>query len=644
MNIEEKKRKLENLPYQAIFDEAIKRGIAKEDINKKSKVDIIMQMLLNKLLDDAAVAQLINDYIYGDRVTFTLWTFKAKLKDEDYTALIDLEGNEEKDLLEGFHNLKIISVKEISNRIELTYVYAKEYKYIDENGNNDSVWEQHRGCVWIGRDVTYLASISKHERMTLFMNGYIGKIISNKISQIKPPKAALDNCIDIEAISRCVWQSSNGEKTVISRIGGFTEEQSQEVQRIKTGRINTSGSYIANIAEDIKATIRYNVKKGTIGIYRHIPASILFAWSEEAIKIIFEEIEALKARPVEEIYREMGLVLEWNGQSPETQRELNWYLSQVLQTLEQGEIEVQVTDAMSILQKRDWFISMPRLYCEECDSYEIPYCPGCHNKLSFTGNNLLPCECGAPLKYVCSEGHANCKIEYLYVPTTKFKQMIDKKIKAIFKDDDLTYNMCIWGDVLHINMQQDDNIGDEIFFDQINCFENDITEIPEHIKKYAIRLGEKCDISCTHKNVDMYSNDWTHVCLPKIFYNILPGFTMQPHKGNEYGDISANVMVERKSYEMIGIIKKCNTTKLEKPLLMTDRLGEEIIRQFVEQGMMKASTELIAIIIPRRIDNGFKGALRYLAKLSHKKVVFMELEQVCKVIMLNTNICVPETD
>lgn len=637
MTLEEKCKKLEALPYQAIYDEALKRGVSKNDIGKKDKTEIIMQMLLNQLLSDEDIEQLVNDYVYGDRVTFTLWTFKKKLENDDYTTILGLEGVEEENLLEGFHNLKIISVKDISNRIELLYVYGKEYKYVDENGKNDSVWEQHRGCIWIGKDITYLASISKHERMAFFINKYIAEKISNKISQIKPPKSAVDKCIDVAAISRVVLQSSNGEKTVISRTEGFTEEQTQEVRRIQDGRVNTSGSYIANIAEDIKATIRYNVKKGSIGIFRHIPSSILFSWSEEAIRIIFEEIEELRAKPAEEIYREMGMTLEWPGHSTEVQRELNWYLSQVIQTLSRDDVEIQIPEEMSILQNEDWFVRMPRIYCVECDSYELPYCSQCHDKLSFKRGSLVPCKCGTHLKIMCSEGHTNCKMEYLYIPTPRFKQMVDKKVLAVYKDIDLKYDTCIWGDMLHINAQPEDAQADEIFFEEIECFKNDITEIPEHIKEYAIQLGEKCKISCTHNNIDKYSNDWSYTCLPKIFYTIIPGFKMQPHKGSEYGDVSGNVKVGHKTYELIGLIKKCNIKNPEKPLLMSDSLGEEIIRQFVEQGMMKASPQLIAIIIPRRIDNGFKGTLRYLARLSQKKVVFLELEQICKVIMLNNN-------
>lgn len=148
-----------------------------------------------------------------------------------------------------------------------------------------------------------------------------------------------------------------------------------------------------------------------------------------------------------------------------------------------------------------------------------------------------------------------------------------------------------------------------------------------------------------------FTNEEGHdsmVCLPKLFYSILPGYRPQPHKGGEYGDISGEVSVGATHYEMKGIIKKNTknsgrTTKtgeqlVEEYLLSTTKEGEEIIRQFVEQGMVDSRCQLIAVIAPQYFDHDFKGTLRYLARLSNKKVVFIELDEVCKIIETNDKI------
>ena len=136
----------------------------------KGKSVIISKILSYGGLSDEEIEQYVNDYIYGDRVTFTLWTFGSKLEASDYEIIKKLENKEEYIDLSGYRKLKILSVKEYLDRIEILYVYSREYMYIDENGKNANIWEQHRGCLWIGRTETYLACISKHEKMTTLRN------------------------------------------------------------------------------------------------------------------------------------------------------------------------------------------------------------------------------------------------------------------------------------------------------------------------------------------------------------------------------------------------------------------------------------------------------------------------------------------
>ena len=89
-----------------------------------------------------------------------------------------------------------------------------------------------------------------------------------------------------------------------------------------------------------------------------------------------------------------------------------------------------------------------------------------------------------------------------------------------------------------------------------------------------------------------------------------------------------------------AILLKLRTTEelAEKPLLATAREGEEIIRQFVEQGMTDARVDAIAVIAPQYFDHGLKGTLKMLARLAGKKVLFIELDEICKLIAMNENV------
>lgn len=85
--------------------------------------------------------------------------------------------------------------------------------------------------------------------MTAYIVNVIAEKIGNTITQVKPPKCAIDKCTNFKAISRIVLQGKDGEKTVVSRAGGITTEQEEEIQRIREQRIDTSGSFISEITE-----------------------------------------------------------------------------------------------------------------------------------------------------------------------------------------------------------------------------------------------------------------------------------------------------------------------------------------------------------------------------------------------------------
>lgn len=183
MNEQEKRKNLEMLPWQALFDLAISKEVDEAEIKGKDKSVIIFKLIHEAMLSDSEIESLVNDYIYGDRVSFTLWNFENNLTQEQYHRIYQLEGVTEAFLpSNGFRGLTFLSVKNCGDRIEALYVYSKEYQYISEEGKSDSVWEQHRGCLWIGVDVAYLACISKHDKMTGCVVNYIVRKVGTSLT------------------------------------------------------------------------------------------------------------------------------------------------------------------------------------------------------------------------------------------------------------------------------------------------------------------------------------------------------------------------------------------------------------------------------------------------------------------------------
>lgn len=648
MTVVEKKKKLQALPWQALFDLALSLEIDESKIKHESKEEII-NIIFNDLdINDSDIDELINDYVYGDRVTFTLWLFERDLTQEDIEVINNLEGNEEAYFNdENYRNLKIVSVEKIDDRLELLYTYSKEYNYTNEDGKNDSIWELHRGCVWIGNDRPYVACISKHDRMTNCIICYLISRLELNITQVKPPKVALERCINARAMSRITLQGTNGEKTIISKSDGFTVEQEEEIQRIKTGRLDTSGTYIAEINDNTCATIKYNLKKGSIGIYKHISSKLLFEWTNDAISIIFEEIERLRGKPAEDIYAELGIQIKW-GVLSNYRVPLEWILTQVIASqAHNGNFQIQIPESIQkVLNEEKLFIKSPRIYCEECNDYDLPICSECGEVLRYNKEGKLSCMCDGQPQVICGEAHIHVKEDAWYFPTERLKMAIYKNYKAAFKGFEPKINFCIMGDTFNLDVIYDDQNDEvEIRFDSVNEFHFNPEVDLNNFKENAVKIKEKCGSTCSYEKIQKCIASDGIVCLPKIFWRVIPGYRPQPHKGGEYGDVSGQISIGEKHYELIGIIKK-NTentaTKqlsdmINKPLLSTSREGQEIIRQFVEQGMTDRRCQVIAIIAPQNFDARLKGTLRYLARLAHKKVIFIELDEVAKMLSIGND-------
>ena len=126
MNPDEAMNKLSTLPWQALYNLAIEKNVAEEDINGMDKTDIIKKLLLTGISEDEINAA-VDDYIYGMRVTFTLWGISRDLREEDFSLLLELSGTEEPWIeVDGFRNLQYISVKRHTDRLEILYSYSKD--------------------------------------------------------------------------------------------------------------------------------------------------------------------------------------------------------------------------------------------------------------------------------------------------------------------------------------------------------------------------------------------------------------------------------------------------------------------------------------------------------------------------------------
>lgn len=204
--------KINTLPWQALFEYSVQKGIKENEIKNKDKSQIIIELKNKNLIDIKEIDKLIEDYIYGNRVTFSIWRFDETISKQDIEIIKQLEGKNIPCDAREYRNVKIQKITEYNDRLELVYVYSKIYNYINETGKADQVWEQHKGCSWIGIDKSYVAYIVKHEKMTKVFADALIKELHKNLSAIKPPLSALDRIFNDSIMSKIVLQGVEGEK------------------------------------------------------------------------------------------------------------------------------------------------------------------------------------------------------------------------------------------------------------------------------------------------------------------------------------------------------------------------------------------------------------------------------------------------
>lgn len=74
------------------------------------------------------------------------------------------------------------------------------------------------------------------------------------------------------------------------------------------------------------------------------------------------------------------------------------------------------------------FFKIPRIYCNECESYELPYCAHCGEALTYNRKGVLECSCDAPLRVTCAEQHRSCEIKPWFLPKDRLVNAINKNI------------------------------------------------------------------------------------------------------------------------------------------------------------------------------------------------------------------------
>jgi hypothetical protein len=636
--------RLETLPWQALRDAAIDSEVPNEEADDKTKEELI-QVLIQRGISEDRVKKMMDRYAYGKTVTFTLWHLDGISDENMFNQLEELKSKELEIRSGNFRKLKICTVDDRIDRAEVVYKYSKKHMYLDENGLEQVVWEQHMGCVWIGKHKPYIAVIGKDEKVWSRVADIISSALSRKNTPIRPPQKAIDRCFATAIKSKVTLVGQDGDRVTIARAEGFTSEQEQDAARYSETRKRVSGGFKTNIGEHQNVSARFNATRGNITIQKYLPAEDLFAWTQDAITIILEEIGNLKGLPAQDVFAAVGKEITWPGIIPEHHLHLEWVLTQLINApSETDSIVVDVPEAIStLLEDERYFIAAYRPHCIQCDAPVAATCSECNAILTVYNVRGLECpNCGSLIsekdyRLVCSEGHRLPVYNHKhcwFIPNPNLVSKIETNLQKVFPGITTARRWYIGNMQMVIHPERAQ--AQEIPFNSFNAFTFVNGNITDDLRKWVTTLKEKCSGSSAAKCTRCVTAI-ENICLMRIFNPVIPRFRPQPHRGGEYGDISGQLVAQNQTLEIKGIIKSNTKSRSSEDerisafLLSSTTAGQEIIRQIVEQGLVDARCNVIAIVAPQYIDAGFKGTLRFLCGLGGKSITFWELDELCHI-------------
>lgn len=171
--------RLEALPWQALCDVVLEHDMPSDEAENKIKDELIGD-LIQRGISIEQVKVLMDRYVYGKTVTFSLWHLGGNVQTDMLQRLETLRAQEIELRTPSFRKLKVCDISDRGNRAEVIYKYSKKHMYLDEAGMEQLVWEQHIGCVWIGKDQPYLAVIGKDEKVWSRVANIISSALSRK--------------------------------------------------------------------------------------------------------------------------------------------------------------------------------------------------------------------------------------------------------------------------------------------------------------------------------------------------------------------------------------------------------------------------------------------------------------------------------
>ena len=576
-------------------------------------------------------------YRYGLKPGFTLFSINQKCKRvsessayntiRDHLCSIPYADEE---------NIKSITAKahsKISETVtEFSFFYLNKHSYLTDKEEPAFVYEYEECFAWIDTENSFLAIKNAPEKVLTVLKRAFSSAYDTQISNIKITKKLILDIFGDDKIKRGSYIKLNASQDEAEKItisdSHFSEKQ--VVQESISGHDMTGTFLNETVGDNDNNTLGINCNRGRIYLTSNVSATVFREWSVKRISSIISYLSDKADYSNFDVFQAKNITNfpVWDSFSLPQKKIIEKVCYAVyVASLNKQDSTVVDCDCLNIRNSlRSHFYTSFLSICDQCDEPFFPRCECGSASLSFTRDGKILCtDCGNPLENIyCELGHGHVltnpiDIISLY-PTAEMQAKVSETLKSIFNID-LSGSFYINNDRLTLVPMRKGGI---IRLDVIPEL-NKISSISLSVDEYSTLLSnvqgikEKCHKS-TNKDCNPCLLVENPMCMMKLF-STFSNYRPSPHQAGEFGDVSFTVTLDGQSCELVGIAKSAEDKK--DVLTVSENSAREMLQQ-VLSATHDARIGVIAAICPMRFHDQLVEELRYIAKLTGKRIVILD--------------------
>ncbi len=630
------------------------------EISKSSLATLTHSNLIRILeatgISSAKINQLHDEFRYRGMKSLYLYSCTCPTQDVnvDTTAInntiFDLQSDYQKRSADyAFSRLQIDGLEDIGDAaqplIELAYSYVASVQVTDPQTEYPTLVDDlRRGFIWLKPAEEWIAVCVRDEAINNILVSALNKHLNCPFKPLYFPKSALQQLEPLENIRRATfYDGSTGTRRRLTNANMIRDSlaMSELKSRDQHDERPASG-YNQTLPDGTTFALGYSSERGKIFFSRDLTVTQMRAWAPNKIRDIANTIDSLRLIAPADFVKMA---------SPEILRRMSQPSREVIEDISRavieakfgrlGEIELHhdsVTCYQVLGTRVDAYF---RVDCEACEEPSEIRCTSCQEPIStLRGGDLVCAQCGQlvdPQRVECSDGHQNvaASVPALVhiVPMSNLRTQVaelvtrstgerfnadeefffirDSRLILESPDTRVVYTL---GDISDFAVMVPSRIPDP---------ERDSIrgELP-HFKERCNRMSSERCATCVK---DAHAKK----CYLRLFGLLDPGYVPRPHEGHEYGDYSRLVNLGGQQKQLVVAFKTGSPSS--RVIKQRDSKGRDIYTQ-VGGYFHDATKDVIGICVPQRLDEGFKSMLRAEAHSASKGLLFIDDEDLCRVV------------